>query len=133
LNVASGVRALEPGSDLGAAPQARSWRSAGEDFSSNIYCYTSLDLPDARSAVDAVNAMSPIDLQRDFIVSEPMLLGADHEEIVREHTADSKRAVFRVCLTKTSALSGDDLSALLRRLKRGFPDLLVLWENQLRL
>lgn len=87
----------------------------------------------ASAAVEAVNARLAIDLGRDFVVSKPAVLGKAYEEIIREHTADSKRTVFHVRLAKTSPLSAENLFALVRALRRGLPDLLVLWENELRL
>lgn len=128
-SVTSDIRALRQA----PFPQARPWRSADDELKSAIFCYTSLDRQAARAAVDAVNAILAIDFERDFVASRPGVLGAVHEAIVREHTADRKHTVFHVRLTKTSALSVGSISALVCVLRRGIPDLLMLWDNELRL
>lgn len=97
-----------------------------------LFCYTSLDPRAARAAVDAIRAARAVDLERDCIPTEPEFLGQVHEELVREYTAASSQTVFNVRLTNRSALSEDSFSALLRALKHGFPDLLILFENELR-
>ena len=62
-----------------------------------------------------------------------MSLGEVHEAFIREHTADRKRTVFHVRLIRKSALSEESISALVCVLRRTVPDLLVLWENEVRL
>lgn len=128
-SLTSGIRALRQA----PFPQARPRRSADDELKSTIFCYSSLDRPAARAAVDAVNAILAIDFERDFVASRPVVLGAVHEAVVREHTADRKRTVFQVRLTRKSALSVGSICALVGVLRRGFPDLLMLWDNELRL
>lgn len=128
-SVTSGIRAL----GQAPFPQARSWRPVNDELNSTLCCYTSLDGGSAKAAVHAVNAILAIDFERDLVISAPMSLGEVHEEIIREHTADSKRTVFHVRLTRKSALSEKSMSALVRALRRTVPDLLVLWENEVRL
>lgn len=132
-SAASGARTRERG--RGHAPDLRARpRPATEDeLTSVIFCYTSLDRPAARTVLDAIGASAAIDVEREFALSDPALLGPAHEAVVREHTADGKRTVFCARLTGTSALSADCLAALAHVLRRGFPDLLMLWRNELRL
>jgi|GEM_PF-2551013 len=96
----------------------------------DLFCYTSLEPDQARSALESIRAKRVFDYDADFIPSSPILANKDAQDIACEFTAARPKTLFLVRLNNKSMLAAHTVNALVDELKSGFSDLLVLWENE---
>ena len=96
----------------------------------DLFCYTSLEPDEARSALESLRVKGVFDYDADFAPSLPRLASKDAQDIAYEFTASRPKTLFLVRLSNKSMLAAHTVNALVDELKSGFSDLLVLWEDE---
>ena len=99
----------------------------------NLICYTCLNTKSTNDCLASIKSTSELNFEKDFIIYNPRPVPDYFAEITREHSELTYNNFFIVNLNNKEILSRKVMSTLVSDLKNGFSDLLVLWENEMKL